>query len=201
MLTLVLPFCAAKADDKAPTTPVTPLPASATAAPCASTICCAVVKVPAVVLTANVNASMVACSLPPLARSAPEIAAKIAPILPAAVVPSKAPSLVTSGVVVVISDTPNALATAAFALVAVAASATEPVVPSEDKPAFWAAMVVNGLMFKTKLPPLDTPTVINAAFKSLLALVASSLKSLPVLASMTLAMMTSPAPTDRVVEK
>jgi len=129
---------------------------------------------------------MVACWLPVL--STPDKAASTAPMVLMLVVVS----LVVFGAVVVMSGRPKALAVALLALVTVVVLRAVLGVPvSAATPASCAAMVVSGLMFKVKLvvlaPGGTTPTANSCALRSTFLLLASLLKSTPVLLSTTLA--------------
>ena len=144
-----------------------PEASSAWAAPWINTACCSGDRVPVAVSMAFFRASNVACVLPPLAVSAPEMAPKIAPNRPSAVVPSKVPSVTTSGVIPLMSPMPKALPTSTLALPTAAASG--------EGPALSTAMLVNAFTFNTRVLPLDTPAACNTAFRSFGKFVAVSL--------------------------
>lgn len=83
-------------------------------------------------------------------------------------------SVVTSGLVVVMSLKPNAVAALLLAVMMLLIVIGVAIPPAADNPALIAAMVVTGEMFNMRSPPLVTLAPINVAVMSLLALLASS---------------------------
>ena len=114
------------------------------------------VAVPPVTVIPATKASMVACTLPALAASAPDKAASTAPYFSAALNDCGVKSALAEPVISTVVTTalpmrsvrPKALATAAFVWVTTSAVMTAVLAPANTAPAFLAARVVSTLRFK-----------------------------------------------------